>query len=61
MPVTKADLTRSKRSDLVLVCDQHDSHSVAIEPLQQFHHFEAGVGVQRPSGFVGENQHRVVH
>jgi len=39
---------------------QDDGDPVAIQSLQQVHDLHAGLGVQRPRGFVGKDQGRMV-
>ena len=51
----------SVSGDIVFVCHQDDSVSALIESLEHAHDFLAGGRVQIPSGFVGQDDGRIVH
>src|SRR5690348_5481788 len=47
--------------DIVLVSHENDSVALALQPIEQGHNLDAGLGVEVAGGFVREDDGRLVH
>ena len=47
------------RGNMGIMCNHHNGMSAVVKPLEQPHDLAAGIGIERPCRFIGQQQLRL--